>query len=162
MRCKPKLEAKVLTVNSLIGFTVLFQMCPVENSNKGISAKCWLQPKRPLTWRRQWSPKKFLFWFDRRWNLAQLQWEFLSRIFILRKYNWDFKNIADMKNLKHKKMMEIINAEGQWSAGGRIKSEAPTKGSSQNKFSVKVGNLAQPAWPPPLPVCWDSQKGKKK
>ena len=87
----------------------------------------------------------------------------LSRIFILRKYNWDFKNIADMKNLKHKKMMEIINAEGQWSAGGRIKSEAPTKGSSQNKFSVKVGNLAQPAWPPPapLPVRWDSQKGKK-
>ena len=30
-------------------------------------------------------------------------------------------------------------------------------------YSVKVGNLAQPAWPPPpLPVCWDSQKGKKK
>ena len=65
----------------------------------------------------------------------------LSRIFILRKYNWDFKNIADMKNLKHKKMMEIINAEGQWSAGGRIKSEAPTKGSSQNKFSVKFGDF---------------------
>ena len=40
------------------------------------------------------------------------------------------------------------------------------KGSFQNKFSVKVGNLAQPAWPgvspPPLPVRWDSQKGKKK
>ena len=29
------------------------------------------------------------------------------------------------------------------------------KGSPRNKFSVKVGNLAQPAWPPPLPVRWD-------
>ena len=36
------------------------------------------------------------------------------------------------------------------------------KGSMQNKFSVKVGILAQPALPPPpLPERWDSQKGKK-
>ena len=28
------------------------------------------------------------------------------------------------------------------------------KGSPRNKFSVKLGNLAQPAWPP-LPVRWD-------
>ena len=29
------------------------------------------------------------------------------------------------------------------------------KGSLQNKFSVKVGILSQPAWPPPLPERWD-------
>ena len=28
-------------------------------------------------------------------------------------------------------------------------------GSFQNKFLIKVGNLAQPAWPPPLPERWD-------
>ena len=29
------------------------------------------------------------------------------------------------------------------------------KGSPKNKFSVKVGILSQPAWPPPLPERWD-------
>ena len=44
----------------------------------------------------------------------------------------------------------------------RLLFDPSDKGSLQNKFSVKVGILAQPAWPPPLPESWDSQKGKKK
>ena len=36
------------------------------------------------------------------------------------------------------------------------------KGSFQNKFSVKVGNLAQPAWPPPpSPYVGIPKKEKK-
>ena len=36
-----------------------------------------------------------------------------------------------------------------------------TQGRSQNKFSVKVGNLAQLAWPPPSPYVGIPKKGKK-
>ena len=40
-------------------------------------------------------------------------------------------------------------------------STKPDKGSFQNKFLPKVGNLAQPAWPPPSPYVGIPKKGEK-
>ena len=47
------------------------------------------------------------------------------------------------------------HGERQSWQGGELIFYNNYKGSLQNKFSVKVGILAQPAWPPPLPERWD-------
>ena len=48
----------------------------------------------------------------------------------------------------------------QWSI--THKNGSHDKGGPQNGFLEKVGHLAQPADPPPLPVSWAAKKRKEK
>ena len=59
--------------------------------------------------------------------------------------------------------LEVEERRGKPSFWRQLQMLLVTKGSMQNKFSVKVGILAQPAWPPPRsPKVGIPKKEKKK